>query len=87
MANKVIEMIKNQAKIEEFQVDVRITLDPVCEYSDAYKKLQQIRSEAMKTLEATEEEVAELMESHFGNCLEIDDALIAIYPEQFGDRE
>tara|TARA_Y100000588_G_scaffold266359_1_gene281179 strand:- start:483 stop:746 length:264 start_codon:yes stop_codon:yes gene_type:complete len=87
MTNKVIEMIKNQAKIEEFQIDVRTTLDPVCEYSDAYKKLQHIRSEAMKTLEATEEEVAELMELHFGNCLEIDDALIAIYPEQFGDRE
>ena len=87
MANKVTKMINNPEKSENFQINVRIALDPISDYSEAYGKLQEIRNEAIETLDATNEEVAEMMESHFGNCLEIDDALIAIYPEQFGDRE
>lgn len=79
-------MIANPQKIEEFQDNVRMELEPICTYSDAYNTLLRIKDDAKKELGASDQETAELMEAHFGNCAEIDDALEEIFPAQFEGR-
>lgn len=79
-------MIQDQAKIEEFQLNVQQELSPIADYDTAYDTLTRIKKDAANELNATDEEIGELMELHWGNCNEIDDALCEVFPQQFDGR-
>lgn len=79
-------MIQEQNKIDEFQLDVKHELSSIADFDTAYETLKRIQKDAKSELDATDDEVAELMEEHWGHCAEIDDALCEVFPKQFENR-
>lgn len=79
-------MIQDQNKIDEFQLDLKQELDSVSDFDEACDIFKRVQKDAKNELDATEQEVAEMMESHWGLCAEIDDALCEVFPQQFDGR-
>lgn len=79
-------MIATQNQLEKFQEKLQDKLSPIANFPDALDTLIRAKEKAMSDFKATESDVAELMEMHFGQCVEIDDAIIELFPEQFKNR-
>lgn len=79
-------MKASQSQIENFQLNLKHELDPVANYPDAVDILTRVKQDMKNELGASDDEIGELMEMHFGNCVEIDDAIVEVFPEHFDGR-